>query len=64
MIAGVALVLVLGIALDTRVVTIGSEEDVAEAGFSPATFGAETFPSRPWRGVWPRRARLLARLPL
>ena len=33
-----------GIALDTKVVRIGSEQDVAAAGFSPETFGAENFP--------------------
>ena len=41
----VALALLAGMALDTKVVKIGSEQDVAEAGFSPEKFGAEKFPS-------------------
>ena len=44
-IAAVVLALVVGIALDTKVVGIGSEEDLAEAGFSPESFGAENFPT-------------------
>ena len=43
-VAGLAILLVAGIALDTTVVRIGSEQDQAAAGFSPATFGAENFP--------------------
>ncbi len=39
-----ALVVLAAIAVDTTVVRIGSERDVAEAGFSPERFGAETFP--------------------
>lgn len=37
-------VLVAAMALDTTVVRIGSENDVREQKFSPATFGAEQFP--------------------
>jgi predicted lipoprotein len=45
MIACVAAVLVLvGIALDTKVVKHGSAEDVQEQGFSPEKYGTETFP--------------------
>lgn len=46
LIAGVALaVVVIGaIALDTKVVTIGSESDVRQQAFSPETYGAEQFP--------------------
>ena len=41
----VALVVVVGaMALDTTVVRIGSERDVREQKFNPATFGAEQFP--------------------
>lgn len=43
-VGAVALALVAGIALDTTVVTIGSEQDLAVAGFSPESFGAEMFP--------------------
>jgi predicted lipoprotein len=43
-VAALAAVVVVAIALDTKVVTIGSEEDVAEAGFSPEAYGADTFP--------------------
>jgi predicted lipoprotein len=43
-VAGLAALLVAGIALDTTVVRIGSEQDQAAAGFSPASFGAENFP--------------------
>ncbi|MFB2552779.1 DUF2291 family protein [Ensifer soli] len=39
-----AVLLVGAMALDTTVVTIGSDRDVREAKFSPETFGAETFP--------------------
>lgn len=40
-----AAVIVLGaIALDTKVVKIGSEHDVREQAFSPAAYGAEQFP--------------------
>ena len=45
LIAAAALAVVVAIALDTTVVRIGSEQDVAEAGFSPQSFGAETFPA-------------------
>jgi len=43
-ISAVVLVVLVAIALDTKVVQIGSKEDVAEAGFSPEAFGAEQFP--------------------
>ena len=43
-IAGLAILVLAGIALDTKVVRIGSDEDQTAAGFSPATFGAENFP--------------------
>ncbi|MDQ2694802.1 MAG: DUF2291 domain-containing protein [Pseudomonadota bacterium] len=43
--AGAAVVLVVAMALDTKVVSIGSEEDVRAKVFSPETFGAEQFPS-------------------
>ena len=43
-IAAIALVVLAGIAFDTKVVRIGSEQDQTAAGFSPATFGAENFP--------------------
>jgi predicted lipoprotein len=42
--AGVAAVVVAAMALDTKVVRIGSEEDVSENVFSPETFGAAEFP--------------------
>jgi predicted lipoprotein len=45
LLAAAALVLIAGIALDTTVVRIGSEQDVTAAGFSPEAFGAETFPA-------------------
>lgn len=45
LIAGAALVVIVGMALDTTVVRIGSEQDVTAAGFSPEAFGAETFPA-------------------
>lgn len=35
---------VAGIALDTKVVTVGSDEDVREQVFDPDGFGRETFP--------------------
>ena len=41
----VALAALAGIALDTHVVRIGSEQDIAVAGFSPEKFGAEKFPA-------------------
>lgn len=44
-IGAVALAVLAAIAIDTTVVGIGSEQDIAEAGFSPETFGAETFPA-------------------
>jgi predicted lipoprotein len=44
LIAAATLAVVVGIALDTTVVRIGSEQDIGEAGFSPEAFGAETFP--------------------
>lgn len=40
----VVLAVLAAIALDTKVVRIGSEEDTRKAGFSPEAFGAETFP--------------------
>jgi predicted lipoprotein len=43
--AGVAILVLAGIAFDTKVVTIGGELDEAEAGFNPATFGEKTFPA-------------------
>jgi predicted lipoprotein len=45
LVAAAALAVVVGIALDTTVVRIGSEQDVTAAGFSPEAFGAETFPA-------------------
>jgi len=42
--AGVAILVLAGIAVDTKVVRIGSEQDVAEAGFNPETFGEKAFP--------------------
>ncbi|KQS83600.1 MULTISPECIES: DUF2291 domain-containing protein [unclassified Rhizobium] len=44
--AGIAAVVVLlgAMALDTKVVGIGSEHDVQEQKFSPVAFGAEQFP--------------------
>lgn len=35
---------VAGIALDTKIVTVGSAEDVREQVFNPDAFGADTFP--------------------
>ncbi len=40
----VALCVVAAMALDTTVVTIGSEQDTRVAGFSPDAYGAEQFP--------------------
>ncbi|GGD23719.1 DUF2291 family protein [Aureimonas glaciei] len=43
---GVAvLALVVAMALDTRIVTVGSSDDVQAGVFSPETYGAETFPT-------------------
>ncbi len=42
--AGIAVVVLAAIALDTKVVTIGSDLDVASDVFSPAAFGAAEFP--------------------
>ncbi|HET9067924.1 MAG TPA: DUF2291 family protein [Amaricoccus sp.] len=44
-IAALALAVVAGIALDTKVVKIGGELDRSEAGFSPEAFGVEQFPA-------------------
>jgi predicted lipoprotein len=46
LIAGAALVVVVvgAIALDTKVVRIGSEGDVRQQAFSPETYGSEQFP--------------------
>jgi len=44
LIGAAGLVVLAAIAFDTKVVRIGSEEDVAEAGFSPEAFGEKTFP--------------------
>ncbi|MFG6178102.1 DUF2291 family protein [Halomonas sp. THAF12] len=41
---GVAIVLLGAMALDTTIVTIGSQDDVADDGFSAERFGAEQFP--------------------
>lgn len=44
-VSAVAAIVVIGtIALDTKVVRIGSESDVRQQAFSPETFGAEQFP--------------------
>jgi len=44
-IIGVVVVAVIAaMALDTKVVKIGSEQDVQEQGFSPDSFGEKTFP--------------------
>jgi predicted lipoprotein len=43
-IAAVAAVVVLAIALDTKVVKIGSDQDASAAAFSPETFGTTEFP--------------------
>lgn len=37
-------VIVLGVIFDTKVVRIGSSDDMRQAGFSPETFGVQTFP--------------------
>ncbi|MBY3595308.1 DUF2291 family protein [Rhizobium bangladeshense] len=42
--ATAAFVVVGAIALDTKVVRIGSESDIRQQAFSPETFGAEQFP--------------------
>ena len=42
--AGLVLAVIGAIALDTKVVTIGSESDVRKQAFSPETYGAEQFP--------------------
>jgi len=42
--AGAALVLLVAMALDTKVVKIGSAADIAPNTFSPAAFGAAEFP--------------------
>jgi predicted lipoprotein len=44
-IGAAALALVAAMAIDTKVVTIGSDEDVQAGVFSPETYGAETFPT-------------------
>ncbi|MCM5553184.1 DUF2291 family protein [Pleomorphomonas sp. NRK KF1] len=41
---GGVLVVVLAIALDTKVVRIGSTDDLRQAAFSAAAYGAKTFP--------------------
>ena len=41
---GLAVALLAAMALDTKVVVIGSAADVKEAVFEPAVFGAKTFP--------------------
>ena len=44
-VSAIAAIVVIGaIALDTKVVKIGSESDVRQQAFSPETFGAEQFP--------------------
>ncbi len=43
-VGAVAILVVAAIAFDTKVVRIGSEQDTAEAGFNPETFGEKTFP--------------------
>ncbi len=50
LIAGICAVIVIGaIALDTRVVRIGSELDAREQAFSPDSYGNKTFPRiRKW----------------
>ncbi|OON38625.1 hypothetical protein BTJ39_17345 [Izhakiella australiensis] len=42
--AVVTLVVLAAIALDTKVVKVGSAENVAEQGFSPDSYGSRTFP--------------------
>lgn len=41
---GGVVVVILAIALDTKVVRIGSSEDLRQAAFSAAVYGAKTFP--------------------
>jgi predicted lipoprotein len=43
-IAAIAAAIVGGIALDTRVVPIGSENDLRQQAFSPDAYGVKTFP--------------------
>lgn len=43
-IAGLCIVLLIAMALDTTVVRIGSSQDARKAGFSPAAYGKEEFP--------------------
>ncbi len=43
LVAGI--VIVLGMVVDTKIVRIGSSEDMRQAAFSPETFGAQKFPS-------------------
>lgn len=42
--AGAVVVLLAAMALDTKVVVMGSADDVKEAKFDPAAYGAKTFP--------------------
>lgn len=42
---GAATLLLAAMALDTKVVVLGSEEDLREQAFSPERYGVETFPS-------------------
>lgn len=42
---GCVALVILAIAVDTKAVRIGSSEDLRQAGFSPAAFGAKAFPS-------------------
>ncbi|OCX61715.1 hypothetical protein BFP70_14595 [Thioclava sp. SK-1] len=45
MIAGAALITLIGaIALDTKIVTIGGEDDLRQQAFNPDLFGAQEFP--------------------
>ena len=41
---GGVIVVILAIALDTKVVRIGSSEDLRQTAFSPAAYGAKAFP--------------------
>lgn len=43
-VAGLAVILLAAIALDTKVVPIGGENDVRQAAFSPDAYGDEQFP--------------------
>jgi predicted lipoprotein len=43
-IAAIAIAVLVAMAFDTKVVKIGSSEDVSKAAFSPETFGATEFP--------------------